>query len=262
MVFRKAFQFLVVISFTFLVSCKVYKRDILFQLPEDGESELSTAVYEVEKNYVLQPNDWIEARLFNRDGEQLINPNVPSDLPMGNNQAGQNNQQFRYLVQADGSVKLPMIGTYKLAGLTIDEAERLLEKEYDLIYKGSFLKIVYSNKRVVVLGAMSAVVPLQNENTSLLEVLASVGGVQFGAQAQNIRVIRGSLNQPEVFLVDLTTIEGMRESIISLQPGDVIYIEPWRRPWQELIRDFSPILGITSSVSTLVFLLISSLNNA
>ena len=258
---RRIFQFFTVIFFTLLVSCQAYKQDILFRLSGDP-SELSEAVYEAGRNYVIQANDWLEVYLFYKDGELLINPNmVTGDGQTSANRLNQNRQRFKYLVQIDGRIKLPMIGTHSVAGLTIDQAERKLEAEYNKIYKGAFLKMIFLNKRVTVLGALNTVVPIQDENTTLLQVLALAGGLQFGSKAQNIRVLRGDLNDPQVFLVDLTTIQGMKKSMLTIQPGDVIYVEPWRRPWLQVLRDISPVIGVTSSVSTLVFLLINSLNN-
>jgi polysaccharide export outer membrane protein len=260
MLFRRALRSHTLLIFTFFVSCKAYKQDVLFQLPEDT-SKISTSVYDAESNYRIRPNDWLEVFLFYKDGELLINPNAEVMGERTGNQLNQNRQRFKYLVQMDGTLKLPMVGTHSIAGLTIDEAERMLEGEYDKIYKGSFLKISFLNKRVTVLGTVNRVIPIENENTSLLEVLALAGGIQFGSKAQNIRVLRGDLSNPEIFLIDLTTTEAMRDSMLTIVPGDVIYIEPWRRPWLQTLRDISPVIGVTSSVTTLVFLLVNSLNN-
>ena len=58
------------------------------------------------------------------------------------------------------------------------------------------------------LGAIeSQVVPLNNENTSLVEVLAASGGLKPEARVQNIKLIRGA----EVYRVDLSTVSGMYE---------------------------------------------------
>jgi polysaccharide export outer membrane protein len=106
---------------------------------------------------------------------------------------------------------------------------------------------------VVVLGAGGgAVIPLQNENTNLIEVLALYGGLEAGAKADKIRLLRGDLNNPFVYKIDLSTVAGMQSSIIQIEPGDIIYIEPWRRPWLEGFKDFSPILGLTTSALTLI----------
>jgi len=169
---------------------------------------------------------------------------------------GQNNvQRFQYLVQTDGMVKLPLIGMVPIEGLTIQEAEELVEETYNEYFKDSFVKLTLSNRRVIVLGVNGGqVIPIQNEHTSIAEVLALYGGLNLGAKAGNIRLIRGDLDNPEVFQIDMTTISGMRKTVLGVQPGDILYVEPWRRPWQQGLRDISPILSITSSMIAFVLL--------
>ncbi|MDA0196819.1 MAG: hypothetical protein O2887_11030, partial [Bacteroidetes bacterium] len=114
----------------------------------------------------------------------------------------------------------------------------------------------YSNKRVIVLGAPGGqIIPLENENMSLVEIIALSGGINQDARSQNIRLIRGDLTNPEVYYVDLGTVAGMRASILNVEPGDVIYIEPRRRVLFEALRDVSPILGLVTSLLTLAYVL-------
>jgi polysaccharide export outer membrane protein len=40
-----------------------------------------------------------------------------------------------------------------------------------------------------------------------------------------------------------------------VQPGDIIYIEPIRRPASEALRDYFPIVSILSSLITLIVVL-------
>ncbi|MEP5612374.1 MAG: polysaccharide export protein EpsE, partial [Cyclobacteriaceae bacterium] len=103
-----------------------------------------------------------------------------------------------------------------------------------------------------VLGAPGGkVIPLQNENMHLVEVLALAEGVELGAKAQNIKLIRGD----RIYKVDLSTISGMQESNLRVEPGDIIYVEPWRRPWLETLKDASPALSLVTSVLTLIFVI-------
>ena len=180
---------------------------------------------------------------------------------MANQQMVQLRQNQQYLVQSDGIVKLPQVEAMEIAGLTIDQAEDVLEEAYKEYYNDPFVKLQFINKRAIILrGQNSVVVPLTNERMTLPEVLALSGGVQFGDKAQNIRIIRGDLQDPEIFLVDLTTIDGMKNSIIPVMPGDVIYVEPWRRPWREAVRDASPVISVVTSVATLVFIILNAQN--
>lgn len=240
-----------------LMSCKVYKQDIMFQLNENFTSaDLSKAVSATEKNYIIQKNDLISVEVFTNKGERITDPNFELRTGAGNNQGSQGRKEYSYLIMENGKVKLPMVGEIPLDGLTINEAEKKLENEYNDYYEESFVKIGFLNKRVIILGATGGqVITLKNENTSLVEILAEAGGLNMGARAQNIRLIRGDQTNPEVYMIDLTSIEGMKSSIITMKPGDIIYVEPWRRVWLEGLRDIAPILSLVSSVLTLALVL-------
>lgn len=236
----------------FLSSCNIYKQDIMFRLDE-GASSLQKSVEMAERNYVIQSDDLITVDVFTNDGERIIDPDFALQQGIGLN--NQNFINFKYLVQIDGTADLPMIGKINLEGMTIDEAETALEGLYNKFYKDVFVKLAFNNKRVVMLGtAGGQVIPLDNQNMTLVEVLALSGGLEFGAKSQNIRIIRGPLSNPTVFEVNLNTVEGMKTSIIPVEPGDIIYVEPWRRPFFEALRDITPVLSATTSIIAFVVL--------
>lgn len=239
-----------------LSSCKAYKQDILFQLDEDfTEADLAEVKTAAESNYVLKPNDILLLDVFTNKGERLIDPNF--ELIQGvNNQLQEQRDIFQYVVQVDGTADFPLIGNFEVAGMTLYEAEQKLAEEFGSVYKDPFVKLRITNRRVFVLGAPGGrVVPIPNENTGLIEVLASAEGLDLGAKAQNIKLIRGDL----VYQIDLSTISGMKATSMNVEPGDVIYVEPWRRPWLEGLRDISPTLGLASSILTLI-VVIQNLN--
>ena len=226
----------------------------MFRLGED-RSNLVTEISYIERNYRIQVDDILAVNVFTNEGERIIDPNFELQQGGGNFQ-DQNIQRFRYLVQQSGEVKIPVVGKVLLQGLTIDEAEDKLETLFDVYYKDSFVRLSFLNKRVIVLGASGGqIVELSNENMSLVEVLALAGGIDFGSKAQNVRVIRGALSDPEVFEIDLSTVNGMKSSIISMEPGDIVYVEPWRRPFFEILRDATPILSATTSLIAFVLLI-------
>ncbi len=230
----------------------------MFQLDEDfGESDLAISVIEAERNYVIQTNDFLRLDVFTNEGERIIDPNFELMQGAGINAINlQNQRSFQYLVQMDGTAKVPVLGSVYLEGLTIFEAEAKLETLFDEYYKGSFVKLQFQNKRVIVLGANGGqVIPLQNENTSLFEVIAISGGIPSSGKAHNIRLIRGNYDNPEVYLIDLGHVSSMKSSITTLQPGDIIYIEPWKRPVLQGLKDVSPFIGLFSSVLSLYFVL-------
>jgi polysaccharide biosynthesis/export protein len=235
-----------------LSSCGSYRQNIMFKVPEGAG--LKRDVQAVEKNYVIQHNDAITLMVYTNDGERVIDPDfkLMKDMPVQNS-AGSIRPVIHYLVNTDGNAKLPMVGPITLVGLTLREAEQLLQKEYSKFYHDPFVVLEFHNKRVVVLGAPGGqVIPLVNQNVRLVEVLALAKGIENNAKAHNIRVLRGD----QVFVADFSTIDGYTKSNMIMEPGDVVYVEPIRRPLVESIRDYGPVIAVVSSLTTLVIVLV------
>jgi polysaccharide biosynthesis/export protein len=207
-----------------------------------------------EKNYVIQKNDLLELQVYAHKGETLVDPGI--DPTQGQSPATQSIQSSRptYLVEQDGTVRFPKIAPLKVEGLTIRQAQEILEKEYEASFVNSFVILKFANKRVTVLGAPGGqVIPLVNENTTLAEVLALSKGISNDAKANNIRVIRGD----QIMIADLSTFEGYQKNNIVIQSGDIVYVEPIRRPFAESFREYGPIISVITSIGTLVVVIIT-----
>jgi polysaccharide export outer membrane protein len=245
-------------SIAFLVilacGCGTYKQNVMFRVPSDFAAKQSAQATEATRNYVIQVNDNLKLDVYSNKGERIIDPN--GELINDNANAAQNQAvrvQPSYLVMTDGTAKFPMIDPVAIAGMTIREAEARLEAEYNKYYKECYVTLAFSNKRVIVLGSPGGqVIPLVNENVSVVEVIAMAKGIGNDGKAHNIRLIRGD----EVFLIDFSTIDGLKKGNMIVQPGDIVYVEPIRRPFSEGARDLAPVLSLTLSLATLIVLVI------
>lgn len=243
-----------------VTSCRSYKQNVLFRTNESiNFDRLETEKRVAHQNYRIAKGDRLSVEVFTNKGERIIDPDFELIQNLNFNQM-QNRRSPDYMVEENGFVKLPMIGSIQLENLTLRDAEKILENEYDSHYKNCFVNVRYLNKRVIILGATQGrIVPLENENTNLIEVLALAGGLPDNARGNNIRLIRGDLNNPEVQLIDLTTIEGMKNASLKVQSGDIIYVEPIRRPLSESMRDYGPLVGVASNIVTLILVLVTLL---
>jgi polysaccharide biosynthesis/export protein len=243
----------------FLVfGCQSYRSNIMFQVNGEEYRNLKAIADDSDQNYRIRPNDYLSIEVFTNHGERIVDPDF--ELVQSTPRAYlQDRQSQQYLVMENGFVKLPMVGAIKVNGLTLNEAEKTLETHYNEFYNDVFVILKYNNKRVIVLGAIGGhVVPLKNENMNLLEVLAMAGGMNDNAKSYNVRLIRGDLKNPEVQIIDLSTIEGMRKASLKVLSDDVVYVEPVRRTIPETLRDVSPMLSLFTTVVTL-FVLFRSL---
>lgn len=235
----------------------------MLQVEGIDPASLRQEISAVERNYTIQVNDFLELEVFTNQGERIIDPDLEllKELNIAGGQNQANRTRPQYLVQHNGMVRLPMIGEINLEGYTLPQADSILAGAYNEFYKGSFVITRFVNKRVIVLGATGGqVIPLLNENTNLLEVIALSGGLTGKGKAHNIRLIRGDLDHPEVHLINLSTIDGMQKAALKVKPGDIVYIEPIRRVLPETIRDITPVVGLVANALTLLIVIIN-LNN-
>lgn len=238
--------------FIFLTSCASYKQNIMFKATEKAKPEVFKREASLaEKNYLIQKNDLLTINVFTNKGERIIDPNPE----LSNTNLAANNvqvPQFNYLVELNGIVKFPVIGEIKVEGLTLRQAEEVTQKEYSKYFKEPFTVINFVNKRVTVLGAPGGLVlPLNNQNITVIEVLAMAKGLSNDAKADQIKLIRNE----HVYALDFSTIEGYRQSNMLVEPGDIIYVEPIRRPFAEGLRDNFVVVSLVVSLTTLLVLI-------
>jgi polysaccharide export outer membrane protein len=264
-------------------------------------TKLRIAVNRTERNYLIQPNDFLEVRVNTNKGERILDPNGElqfgqpgGGLPSrGGGQSGGTTQRAggaqrstgqgtggatsgtEFLVQADGTVVLPLVNRVKVSGLSLLQADSVLALRYNEYYKEPFVTTRVTNNRVIVLGAPGGqVISLTNDNMNLLEVLALAGGIdgpatggtnsnlyRFGGRASNIRIIRGDLKNPRVQQIDLSTLDGMRRANLQMEPNDIVYVEPVRRPVQEALIDAAPVVGFVTLLINTTLLFINFLPN-
>ena len=94
-------------------------------------------------------------------------------------------------------------------------------------------------------------IPLANQNVTLAEILALSKGLDNFSKANNIRVVRSD----RVFLVDLSTVAGFQAGNMIVEPGDIIYVEPVRRPVAEATRDYASLLSLFISTLSLIIVI-------
>ncbi len=228
----------------------------LFMTQSNLENDsIRTLLKEESPVFKIRTNDILEISVYTGKGERIIDPDKeymssgPKNLAAGSDK--EIHQQ--YLVQKDGSVFLPMVGRVVLVGNSIHEADSILSIQYDNYYKDSYVRLAIVNKRVLVFGPLGGkVIKLENENVNLVEALALYGGLTTEMRSDRIRIVRGSLSNPDVELVDLSTVSGMMKAQLKLLPGDIVYVEPYKNILRETMQDILPAVSLLVSLLTLL----------
>jgi polysaccharide export outer membrane protein len=243
---------LIVFCLGLLAGCSSYKQNIMFKTGDSFSAEpvMANALV-AERNYLIQKNDFLILEIFSNDGEKLIDPNPELSQSQQSASASTETKNL-YLVDLNGVAKFPMAGEIKVEGLSLRQAEQVLQKEYEKYFKSPFVTLKFNNKRVIVLGSPGGqVLPLANENMTLVEVIALAKGINIDGKAQNIRLLRGN----KTFQIDFSTIEGFQKGNMIVENGDIVYVEPVRKPVAEGFRDYSILITFLVSITTLVTLI-------
>jgi polysaccharide export outer membrane protein len=207
--------------------------------------------------YRISPNDVISFNILPNNGERLINIGSAD----GSSQSGQSastssaNSGQTYNVDYDGTVKLPVVGRTPIAGLTARQSEELLEKKFSDYINNPYITVSVTNKRVFIFrgGNTSSVLNLTNQSTTLFEALAQTGGVG-DAKAHKIKLIRMVNNKPDVYNIDLSRINNIKEGNIILHANDIIYVTPRNRVPERILTVIAPYMSLFATILGIVAL--------
>lgn len=254
-------------------SCRTLYPNEMFKQKDYQFFELAKKKVE---EYVIQPGDELTLEVFSRDGFKLVdvlgggmssntagNAAPTSALSNGSTATSSGTTsttiKHTYLVDKEGFAKLPVLGMFYVKGYTQNELETQLSQRYASLFVNPFVILRVTNRRVFVFrGEVASVVELNNAPTSLPEVLAKAGGLSRQLKAYNIKIIRGDLSNPQVKIINLSTLEGLRTADLIIQSNDIIYVEQKRTAVNDVLVLITPILtAFTTAVS--VFLLAKSL---
>jgi polysaccharide export outer membrane protein len=208
-----------------------------------------------ENEYRLAADDIVAFELYPNDGFSLIDA---ASSGSGINQGG---VKQKILIEFDGFMKLPKLGRTYMEGLTLRQAELVLEDKFSEFYNEPFVRLTVQNKRVTIIaGGNSNVINLSNENTTLFEALASAGGIPEDGLANKVKLIRGNLQNPDVFVLNLSTMEGVKDADLVLQANDIIYIETRVRAIERITEIIAPYASLLASF-IVTYTLVNNLSN-
>jgi polysaccharide export outer membrane protein len=135
-----------------------------------------------------------------------------------------------------GSSVVPVNFDKLLAG---DRSHNVYLRAQDLLYVPARWK-----GEVAVLGQVNQPRVLEHDGSlTLMEALAACGWVTIDGKETAVRIIRGSLAEPRVYVLDAEDIAAGDEKDGELLPGDIVYVTTTEiADWNEVIRGILPTL--------------------
>lgn len=239
--------FLSFIVFSVLFSSCSLNKEFLFKTPEDYVFDVPV-IDSSSIDYTVQPNDVISFDLFTNEGAMMLEFTTSGvESPRY-----ATTSSFTFTVNSQGYVEFPVIGMNKITGYTIKEAQDLLEGLYESQFNKPYVIVKVLNRRAIVFNAppgSGTVIQLEHQGISVIEAIAKAGGGGKNGDVSNIKLIRRVGTEQEVYFIDLSKIEGIKYANMSVESGDIIYIQPTRQLGKEITSDIQPYVSIVSALS-------------
>jgi polysaccharide export outer membrane protein len=132
------------------------------------------------------------------------------------------------LVNSRGDVRLPLVKTIHVAGLSQTAAQKKIEKAYGAYLEDAEVYLEVLNKRAYILGEVNnpGEVRLFNEKTSLIQLIAKSGDLKDTANRHAIVVLKARGKKVYTETVDLTGPNSIRMASLMIYPNDIVYVAP------------------------------------
>jgi len=213
------------------VSCRVPKDVTYFQGIDDLTQQQMEAMAQVNK-VSINTDDLLTINVSSSDPDVVAPYNPPSYGYYQQGETQQNNPVnsfYTYLVDSDGDINFPVLGKVKLAGLTIQEANRKLQEMISKDVSDALVNVQIINFKVGIFGevARSNIYTFRNSRISIVDLIAQAGDLTINANRKNLLLIRRDDNgKNEYARIDMTDPNIFASPYFYLKQNDIIYVEP------------------------------------
>ena len=245
-------------------SCISHKELVNFrdaQLSGDMPEAITNAT-----NLTIQPEDLLRIDINSLDplAGEVFNP---EGAGQGGQQMGQQAQGGNYtlelftgyLVDQEGNVELPVLGSVPVVGLTLEEAKSRITEMLTTYLKDPVVSMRFLNLKVTILGEVynPGIQRLSNKRVTILEAIGMAGDLTDYANRGDIIVLREEEGLRTYGHLNLQDDDIFSSAYFYLQQNDVIYVQPNQAKVATVADPAQRIISYASAALSLVTLIIA-----
>lgn len=162
-----------------------------------------------------------------------------------------------YPVDHQGMVTLPLSGSIKLEGLTIEDAQTLITQSLSQYMKSPIVEVQLLNFKVTVIGEVNqpASFTVNSTQLNLLEALGMAGDMTVYGKLENVLVIREINGMRSMVRLNLNKKDVFQSPYFHLKQNDIVYVEPDKSKEKEYSPNNRALPIITACISAVAVLL-------
>lgn len=207
------------------------------------------------EDYKLQYNDEIYCSILtsNKDFSDVFN-GVVSLTP---------SQGSSYTIFESGNISIPFFGDINIVGLTIPEAEEVVQRQMRQAIPDAQVRISLKNNYYYIVsdGAQNGKYYIYKDNMTIYQALALTGAPNGNYTLGEVKVLRTDLNGKTIIKsYDLRTESLIESEFYYLKPNDIIYYGTSKRAFFQ-INSFTSVFSVILAPISLVVAILAMTNS-
>lgn len=210
----------------------------------------------------IQKNDLLSIKVYSQtaDPRTDVPYNLPEQTVVGSSTTS---ATAGFLVDENGNIEYPQLGTLHVAGLTKSEVAQEIKTKLGNVLKNPSVIVRFLNYRVTVLGEVRSpgTFNIPTERVTLLEALGLAGDITDFGKRDTVKIAREVNGQMEFGYVNLAAGDLFQSPYYRLQQNDVVFVEQNRRKEEQLTMQQQQVtaqrIGIISSVVSVLAIVYS-----
>ena len=222
----KYILFLLVLS-----SCANYKSVPYFQNSASFSGAPGT-LYDM----TIKPKDKLSIFVFSGTDQESIamfNITDPNELDLNTRRVISYSEKYHsYLVDNEGNIDFPALGTVHVAGLTIEQANEHIRKQIlPYLHESAdcVVNTVIDNFEISVMGEVQKpnTFTVSRPKVTVLEALAMAGDMTEYGKRENVKILREQSDGTfAIHELDMRDANILNSPYYYLQQRDIVYVEP------------------------------------
>ena len=211
-----------------LSSCATVKNIAYFQ------NKLVDQPEKIDKHagIVIQPKDMLSIVVSSKNPELVVIFNLPVVSYQAGSEVVSSGYQklMGYVVDNEGCIDFPVLGSIKVAGLTRWELAEVIKSR---LIDGGYLNdavvtVEFMNFKVSVIGEVNSpgTYSVEGDKVTILQAISLARDLTIFGQRENVSVIRERDGERTIYEVNLCDVSLFKSPAYYLQQNDIVYVQP------------------------------------
>ena len=210
--------------------CVTQKKMTYLTSVEPSTADSLNPLFERQVEPRIKAGDALSITVSALDAEAVVPYNLPTTVysSPGSSTVNTTPSLQNYMVDAEGNIEFPLLGSLHVEGLLRSEVADLVRDRLQAQIMNPTVNVQLLSPTVVVMGEVSRPgrQTMPNGRLTLLEALGAAGDLTIYGRRDNVLVTREINGKLEFARIDLTSADLFTSPYYYLQQNDVIYVSP------------------------------------